>query len=297
MAGAALATRAQAGPDAASGYSELATSGISSAHGAGLPPALEAMVVMAGAETLGQFVELALAALRAVFGAHVVSFNAYDVTTRELSITSRPYVPTHRAFVELVLGMIDQHPLFGWYLSQPDWTPRRVSDVADLSELDQLPLFRDLLLPAGAAHHVMIPVTPPASGRLVAFVAHRLRDFSDSELRTATHLQAGLVALYHHLAGLQRPVAGPHLTEREQMVLNCLASGCTAGAIAHRLDAQPATIRKHLQNIYAKLEVSDRLGAVMRARELGLLAPQDVAGDLSVDIRTRIAATTPRRGR
>ena len=45
----------------------------------------------------------------------------------------------------------------------------------------------------------------------------------------------------------------------------------TAEAIARALGMSPRTVHKHLQRLYAALDVHDRLGAVDRARALGLL--------------------------
>ena len=54
-------------------------------------------------------------------------------------------------------------------------------------------------------------------------------------------------------------------------MLDLLASGGTARAIARRLAVGERTVQKHLQRIYAKLGVADRLAAVQRAQLLGLL--------------------------
>ena len=59
------------------------------------------------------------------------------------------------------------------------------------------------------------------------------------------------------------------LTRREYAVLGYLADGLTAEAIARRMSTRPATVRKHLQNLYAKLGTSDRLGAVIVAATSG----------------------------
>ncbi|MHA6796634.1 LuxR C-terminal-related transcriptional regulator [Pseudonocardia bannensis] len=51
-----------------------------------------------------------------------------------------------------------------------------------------------------------------------------------------------------------------------------LAQGLTALAIGRRLAIAERTVHKHLQRTYAKLGVTDRLSAVLRAQRLGLLA-------------------------
>jgi DNA-binding NarL/FixJ family response regulator len=61
------------------------------------------------------------------------------------------------------------------------------------------------------------------------------------------------------------------LTSRELSVLNHLACGLTARAIARSLAISHETVNKHLQNIYRKLGASDRLTAVLTAQRLGIL--------------------------
>jgi DNA-binding NarL/FixJ family response regulator len=60
------------------------------------------------------------------------------------------------------------------------------------------------------------------------------------------------------------------LTARELEVIELLCRGLTAQHMAHVLRITEATTRKHLQNIYAKLGVHDRLLVAARVRSLGL---------------------------
>jgi DNA-binding CsgD family transcriptional regulator len=76
--------------------------------------------------------------------------------------------------------------------------------------------------------------------------------------------------------GAVRPGAGTigsalRLTGRERDVLALVAAGLTADAIGRRRGISPGTVRKHLQNVYGKLGVGDRLVAVDIARRHGLL--------------------------
>lgn len=49
-----------------------------------------------------------------------------------------------------------------------------------------------------------------------------------------------------------------------------LATGLTNAQIADRLRLRNKTVRNHLSNTFAKLHVSDRGHAIVRAREAGL---------------------------
>ena len=54
------------------------------------------------------------------------------------------------------------------------------------------------------------------------------------------------------------------LTPREREILDLVASGANNAAIAEKLWISPWTVKKHLENIYAKLEVGSRTAALAR---------------------------------
>jgi DNA-binding CsgD family transcriptional regulator len=66
------------------------------------------------------------------------------------------------------------------------------------------------------------------------------------------------------------PAAGDgpveRLTPRELQVLRLVADGLTDAQVASRLRLSPRTVSKHLQRIYARLEVPNRAAAVTRLR-------------------------------
>jgi len=63
------------------------------------------------------------------------------------------------------------------------------------------------------------------------------------------------------------------LTHREQDVLVLLGRRYTDREIAQALVISPSTVRYHIENLAEKLGVQGRRRVVVRARELGLLAP------------------------
>jgi DNA-binding CsgD family transcriptional regulator len=69
----------------------------------------------------------------------------------------------------------------------------------------------------------------------------------------------------------------PRLTAREREILDLVAEGRTNAEIAERLWVSPGTVRRHLENIYAKLGVHTRMAAVALFRE-GPLQPVDRSG-------------------
>jgi DNA-binding NarL/FixJ family response regulator len=78
--------------------------------------------------------------------------------------------------------------------------------------------------------------------------------------------------LLDHFANPPEPAAHafPDLTPREREILDQLARGRRTLEIAQALHLSPKTVSNNLTSIFAKLEVSDRTAAVLRAREGGL---------------------------
>jgi len=78
--------------------------------------------------------------------------------------------------------------------------------------------------------------------------------------------------LLDHFANPPRAVVDPfpELTAREKEILELLARGRRTAEIAAALHLSPKTVSNNLTSIFAKLEVSDRTAAVLRARERGL---------------------------
>ena len=96
-----------------------------------------------------------------------------------------------------------------------------------------------------------------------------------SYLHRARHLIVFAPATWseHELA--QSSSAGPNLsiglTPRELEVLQLAAMGNSAPSIARKLVIGESTVKTHLANVYAKLDVSDRAAAVATAIRIGLI--------------------------
>ena len=61
------------------------------------------------------------------------------------------------------------------------------------------------------------------------------------------------------------------LTEREESVLALLAEGATNAEIARRLRVSENTVKTHSSRLFDKLDVRNRVQAVKRGKELGLI--------------------------
>jgi DNA-binding NarL/FixJ family response regulator len=91
---------------------------------------------------------------------------------------------------------------------------------------------------------------------------------ANGEIIFGAHLATRMLA-YLTAAAPPRPIF-PQLTEREREVLELVAQGRANTAIAARLSLSQKTIRNHVSNILAKLQVADRAQAIVQARDAGL---------------------------
>ncbi len=60
------------------------------------------------------------------------------------------------------------------------------------------------------------------------------------------------------------------VTDREREILQLIAQGASNAVIADQLSISLKTVRNHVSNIFAKLQVADRAQAIVRARQAGL---------------------------
>jgi LuxR family maltose regulon positive regulatory protein len=90
-------------------------------------------------------------------------------------------------------------------------------------------------------------------------------------LRWVELLPSGTLTAYPALARLRASGRSDMLTQRELEVLRRIALGATNREIAEILIVSLGTVKKHLNNVFAKLSVHNRTQAVACARELGLL--------------------------
>lgn len=184
-----------------------------------------------------------------------------------------------------VLPDATTHPLIRWYsvMGSPaaqvlGRVPREVASAGMAAEWSAFARH------FGITHQLSLPLR--VGNGMEAYVVSRPDDdFADADADLATLVLPALTALVRqHRVLHDAPewrcdrVRAAGLTEREFAVLTLLGEGLTAQAIAHRLTASPRTVQKHLEHLYRKLGVRDRLMAVQRARDAGLLAPPPEPG-------------------
>ena len=138
---------------------------------------------------------------------------------------------------------------------------------------ERVPTVRVLVL---TTHDTDSDVLPAVEAGAIGYL---LKDAPREELFRAVRAAArGETVLSPPVAALllarMRPrsrLTGTRLSAREREVLALIARGRTNREVAAALHLSEATVKTHLQHIYAKLEVPDRAAAVSVAHQRGIL--------------------------
>lgn len=146
----------------------------------------------------------------------------------------------------------------------------KISDFYSSRQLHRTGMYSDYSRPLGLEHHLRLclPAGPgPAvgPGRTVELIFFRGPgpDFSERDRTLLALLRPHLHQAY--LDAERRRRGTPPLTRRHWELLHLVAAGHTNAQIARRLGVSEGTVRKHLENIYSRLQVSSRTAAVTRA--------------------------------
>ncbi|MFE3205259.1 response regulator [Embleya sp. NPDC055664] len=129
-------------------------------------------------------------------------------------------------------------------------------------------------------HYVYAALTAGASGFLLKDVTPEHLVAAVRLVRSGDALLAPTITrrLIERFAHRDEPPAGLHrdlsdLTPRELEVLRLLATGLSNAELADRLTLSPTTVKTHIGRILNKLDLRDRVQAVVLAYESGLISP------------------------
>ena len=172
-------------------------------------------------------------------------------------------------------------PIIRYRVATGNLEATRLSDVASRRAYRESALYREYF---GEEVEFMIDLgLPESDGRLRSFLFCRRREDGDFSARD----RAVLEALRPHFSRFeadakrrrqlnvllrgQEPIDDAivmRLTARELEIVELVAAGLTNAEIATRLWVAPSTVKKHLENVYAKLGVGRRTAAASLVRRV-----------------------------
>jgi DNA-binding CsgD family transcriptional regulator len=137
----------------------------------------------------------------------------------------------------------------------------KTSDFYSARQLHHTGLYSDYIHPLGMEHTLglFLPAGPRRTVRL-GFFRDSGPDFSERDRALLALLRPHLHQAY--LDAERRRGGASRLTHRQRELLRLVAAGYTNAQIARQLGLSEGTVRIHLQNIYARLQVPSRTAAV-----------------------------------
>lgn len=165
--------------------------------------------------------------------------------------------------------IVDEHPLCHHQQAYADFSAQRLSDVISRPRLVNSRVYAEWFRHYGVEAELEVGIGC-SRVRTRNFILNRARgDFSERDRIVLELVRPHLRRVYEMTElrgalGRPEPEDLSRLTAREAEILELVAAGLSNAEIAERLWISPGTVKKHLENIYAKLGVANRTAAVTR---------------------------------
>lgn len=172
---------------------------------------------------------------------------------------------------------MSQHPVLHHVLATRTFEPRLISDFLSRTEFHRLGVYGEFFRPLGVEDQITVTVTPRTGRHLAGVSVDRGRlGFDDGDRRLLAMLRPHLVTAYDNARRFSKATSNRgadsddryatavgRLTSRQVEVLALIAGGRTNSQIAVALGVSFDTVRKHVENILARLGVSNRTTAAV----------------------------------
>jgi DNA-binding CsgD family transcriptional regulator len=208
------------------------------------------------------FTDGTLAALNELIPSDVVAYDELDRLQRQ-GLYSVVVGEEDDGEEEWFWRIVDEHPLCRHQQAYLDFSANRLSDVIPRQRLVNSRVYAEWFRPLGIAAELEIGVARSRTHTCTFILDRATGDFSDRD-RAVLELVRPHLQRIREMSKLRRAVAHTdpaelnQLTPRETEIVELVAAGLTNAAIAERLWISPGTVKKHLENVYAKLGVGNR---------------------------------------
>jgi DNA-binding CsgD family transcriptional regulator len=207
-----------------------------------------------------------LAELRRLVHADAVYFLRLDVERRELPLHQKcgPDVDDADAPMAVFWSNYWASP----FCSYPDRTGdlatvMKMSDFGTVTALRRTQMWSEYLRPFGIYREMLMCLPSPRRRTLrLLLIRGPGPDFSERDRGLLTLLRPHLDGRFRRWQGRRQPMP---LTPRQRELMTLVAAGRTNGQIARQLHISEGTVRTHLENIFERLQVTNRAAAVVQA--------------------------------
>jgi DNA-binding CsgD family transcriptional regulator len=217
-----------------------------------------------------------LAALRQLVHADAVYFLRLDVERRELPLHQKcgPDVDDDDA----PMAVFWSNYWASSFCSYPDRTGdlatvTKMSDFTTMTALRRTRMWSEYFRPFGIYREMLMCLPSPRRRTLrLLLIRGPGSDFSERDRGLLTLLRPHIDGRFREWQRRRQPM---RLTPRQWELMALVAAGRTNGQIARHLCISEGTVRTHLENIFQRLQVTNRAAAVVRAFPHGCADTRD----------------------
>ncbi len=163
------------------------------------------------------------------------------------------------------------HPLCHYHESTGDWRAYRLCDFVTPRELERRRIYEEWIRPTGQTPLITVGLDAPLSHTKVFLFSRPTGPEFDERDCLVLNVLRPYFAMRYEAARAQGQGVDEQapscrvLTGREREILDLVAEGKTNCQIAEQLWISAGTVRRHLENTFAKLGVHTRTAAVRAA--------------------------------
>lgn len=163
----------------------------------------------------------------------------------------------------------------------------RLTDHMAVTELEALEVYQELLDARGNRYQLAAGLSADPSCVTLLSLWRRDEDFTDEEVAAVETVRGALTAALAYraavdeLARMAGVVPRGDLTPRQREICGLLARGLTNGQIARRTGVTERTVRKHVEDVFARTGCTNRTAVAVwwrGAAPVGVVADPPLAG-------------------
>lgn len=249
--------------------------------------------------SLASFASRGFTFLHRLVSAEFIACGVLDTRQQRLTIGFDTPHSDFPAAMSAFGALMGKYPLFNFDSTVHDGRPFCRSHFFSLRQFADLDIFQEVFRPLGIDNHCAVHVpTPPTETVFFGLERSGGPDFSADELDLLTLAQSHLSdahALARSFQNRTDDVVTPSLltraglTAREAEVLSWLNEGKSNHEISVLLGIGLYTVKAHLASIFDKTGTSNRLAAIVWARETCRRLHESASPPGFVDVSARIA--------
>ncbi len=225
-----------------------------------------------------EFPGRALEVAQHLIGSNSCSYNQIDLKRGAHRVLIDQEELARPELLEPFARFIDQHPVISHFAATGDPASHLITDFITATEFRRLELYNQFFRPLGTEEQLSNALTTKRATHVIGLAFNRgTEGFSDRDRLLLDRLRPHLLVSFENSLLLSESLgrAGTgdgalgtpgvdSLTDRQLDVLRLVAEGQTNAQIAFQLEISMATVKKHLENILERLEVSTRTAAAAR---------------------------------